>query len=143
MESAVTLRLQPGVTLQFVAIEEPEEGELRVVMIEAMPDGSPEYVESLGFEVVPVRPTGRSRTLELVWDSYAAYLVTVESFATPEDGLVGPGLTSTTSSGFLDFVAATTIACEILGQLQHWRLISVSHVIDVVGVSPPVIRQLD
>jgi hypothetical protein len=140
VESALTL--EPSVTLQFVTIEESEEGELRVVLVEAMPDGPPEFVVSFGFEAVPVRPTAQSRMFELVWHDYAAYLVTAESYATPEDGLVGPGLTIATSSRLIDFIATTTIAPAILGPLQHWRLVSISHVIDVVGVSAPAIRQL-
>lgn len=136
--------LQPTATLWAIELGENDEGALRVVVIEAMPNGPPQITDQ-GPPIVAVQvsPTATSRSFEFRWQSYVSYLVENESFAMPTRGeLVGPGLHVVSSSPLLDFVATHSIAPQVLGPLRHWCLVCDDHVVHVVGVEEPTIRQL-
>jgi hypothetical protein len=137
------LSLQPGASLWVLELGEPDENVLRIVAVEAMPNGEPEDFDA-GILAVPVAPTAASRTFEIVWDSYASYLIENESYSMPlSEELSGRGLHVTSSSQLLDFVSSTGIAPQVLGQLMHWCLVCDRHVVHVVGASPPTIKTQD
>lgn len=135
------LTLQPGASLQLLELGELGENELRLLVIEAIPNGPLEDLGS-GIIATPVTPTAASRTFEIVWSGYVSYLVENESYAMPlADDLVGRGLHFVSSSPLLDFVASVSIAPRVLGQLGHYCLVCDSHVIHVIGAEPPTIRE--
>ena len=131
-------------------ISEPEQNVLRLVLQEA--EMSPETVShKIGGTIIenlhPVEPTGRSRTLELMWKRYIAYSVTNESFASPDDDsevrVSGRLLRTYSKSHFLDFVSHATIANEQYpGPSTHFCVVSENHVIDVVSTQMPEIQIL-
>jgi len=141
--SHLRLDLAPGSSLVLAEIGEPSTNDLRVVVIEAMPQGAPR--ETLVGLATPIRPGNLSRGFELTWWRYVAYSVRNESYFRPEAGeQLGEGfLGRRQDTAFLGYVRATTFADkEFPGPLEHWFLYTGWHCIDVVSDTSPEVREL-
>ena len=129
-------------------IGEPDENELRVVVEEAKADGPPEDRKILGHVIHGTRAIESdesSRLFELVWPSYVAYCVRNESYTSWDDSEAWEGTLFRlySKSHFRDYIAAGTCASDDYpGPLQHWSLVCLRHIIDVVGSVEPKVRRL-
>jgi hypothetical protein len=120
-------------------IGEPADNTLRLVVIEAAPRGAVSRSPLFG-KVQEIAPGPDSRRLELVWDTYIAYAVRNESFVLGDPRAVPVKLREIQDSPFLSFVTANTVGVD--GELRHWELTCLNHVIDVASGSGPVITEL-
>lgn len=127
---------------------EPNENSLRLIVEEAgvLPE---EVVVKIGATEItgchPVRPMDGSRVFGITWNSYVAYSLINESFTVRDESQEFSGrlFRTYTKSHFLDYVSRATIACkEHPGPLQHIEVICESHVIDVVSVEFPQVREI-
>ncbi|MBY8821880.1 hypothetical protein [Sphingomonas colocasiae] len=124
-------------------LHEPVELRLRVVIAEGgvtrTDDGifMGERTEIGTIDVNPAQPV-----IELVWDNYATYLVQAEHFHIAEDVEPASMLSERGASPLLDYVRETTFAEAIVGELRHWTLSCMHHIIHVVSAIPPEIRVL-
>jgi hypothetical protein len=131
-------------TLFLQEIGEPRENELRLLLLEGMRSDEAESRQLAGvtFEGLHrIRPTDGGRVFELIWNQYIAYAVANESFAVAngrENADSGHLLRCYSQSAFLDYVAHATVAtAEFPGPYTHARILSESHIIDVVSTAAP------
>jgi hypothetical protein len=110
--------------------------------------GKPSPIDFAGIDLGHGRPieiTAESRHFELIWNDYVAYYVRNESYwaAEPNEAPMVNHLERRFDSAFMSFVSTTTFADDDYpGPLQHWALTTLDHLVDVVSVEPPSIRQL-
>ncbi len=94
-------------------------------------------------DVHPIRPTGR--LFELFWKHYIAYCVRNESYCgatNNEEIAAGEKFRIYSKSHFLHFISRTTFAsAEYPGPFQHYCILSENHVVDIVAVDGPQIRE--
>lgn len=90
-----------------------------------------------------VRLTGRF--FEISWVHYIAYCVRNETYCAapgPGEVWVGERLRIYSKSRFLEYVSVATFASsEYPGPFQHYCVVSENHLIDVVSVDAPQIRE--
>jgi len=130
-------------------IGEPSDNVLRLVIEEAKADDPPEDIEILPGKVIrgtrAVESDASCRAFELVWSSYVSYSVRNESFCTidREELWEGRLLCLYSRSHFLDYVARATIASsDYPGPLRHWGVNCLNHIVDVVAVDDPQVREI-
>lgn len=88
----------------------------------------------------PVKSTADSRLFEVTWDSYVAYSVTNESYATRNESEEFSGRLARVygKSHFLRYISRATLACdEYPGPLRHVQLVCECLIIDVVSTKLP------
>jgi len=134
--------------LYLTEISEPEDNALRLV-IEGAHTPGPVADLRIGDIVLPgtreIVADHSTPAWELVFQSYVAYSVRNESFATfgPEEASVGSSFRTYTRSNFLDFVSSGTFADEQHpGPFVHYCILCLNHIIDVVSTEPPEIKRL-
>jgi len=136
--------LTGGSSWRLAFIGEPRNNDLRVVVVEAIPES--DMTESKLGPAYRVVPTASSRAFEINWYHYVAYQVRNESYCRPDgefDFSVGE-LQSRTTSAFLSHVMSRTFAThDFPGALTHWALATDWQILDVVCVELPDIRALD
>ena len=130
--------------LYLSELAEPDDNSLRVILHEAR-SGDALSVADISGPVTAVRPIEHRpgyQVFELNWNSYIAYSVRNESYASRDTNEVFEGelFRTYSQSRYLDFVAASTIAsADYPGPFRHWGIICLNHVIDVVSVDEPEI----
>ncbi len=134
-------------------ISEPRDNSLRLVIEQAVlnrggrprqiADELPE-VRPIKTDAFPIESIVGCKTFELVWDRYAAYLVTEELAGTAgwtaNEIYEGKLFRVYTKSNFLDHLARDI--GETLEPILHYKLICLNHLIDVAATKPPVVNQL-
>lgn len=133
-------------------ISEFEDNSLRIIVGEAMADrsetGPARDPTSLFAEILkdasPIRSTDKCKTFELQWSRYVAYLVTEEIVGSggdhEEEIYTGNLFRVYTKSHFLDHLSRNTGGH--IEPIVHYKLVCLSHLIDVASYSPPEIRLL-
>jgi hypothetical protein len=134
-------------------LSEPRDNSLRLIVEEAVANrlavvrSEPELasVQDLAHilrDASPIESIEGCRTFELRWKRYVAYLVTEEGVGScgSEDDEVYTGrlLRHYSKSHFLDHLARDTGGH--MRPLQHYKLICLNHLIDVVSEDPPEIH---
>ena len=130
-------------------IGESEENALRLIIEEAKSDGPPEDIEILPGKVISgtraIESDTTCRAFDLVWPSYVSYSVRNESFCTLDKEEVWEGrlFCLYSKSHFLDYVARATFAStDYPGPLRHWGINCLNHIVDVVSIAEPQVREL-
>lgn len=92
----------------------------------------------------PIESTSTSRTFELSWKHYVAYLVTEECVGSggtyTDEVYTGKLLRRYSRSHFLEHLARDTGGHA--RSIQHYKLICLNHLIDVASEEPPEIQLL-
>ena len=133
--------------LYVTEIGEPSENELRIVVAEGL-IGEPTAIEFAGHDLGEGRPieiSDASRSFEIWWDNYVAYAVRDESYWKAEEGepRLADHLNRRYGSAFQRYVSETTFADNVYpGPLEHWCLITLNHMVDVISVGPPRVTKL-
>jgi len=130
---------------------EPRDNSLRLVVQEAAvnPSGAvglhpelPELTEILR-NASPIESTEASRTFELTWKHYVAYLVTEELVGScghyDDEVFTGSVFRVYTKSHFLEHLARDTGGHT--EQLLHFKLVCLNHLIDVAAYGAPECKQ--
>jgi len=133
-------------------LAEPCDNSLRLVVQEAVvnPDGLvrphaelPELAE-LSKGASPIESTPTSRTFELTWKHYVAYLVTEECVGScgqyDDEVFSGSLFRVYTKSHFLDHLARDTGGHT--EEIFHYKLTCLNHLIDVAAYVPPEVKQV-
>jgi hypothetical protein len=151
-EDEVISLLNQAQYLYLRHISEPEDNSLRLVVEEAMADrsetGSMRDPASPFAEILkdasPIKSTDKSKTFELHWSRYVAYLVTEEVVGSGGDyeGEIYTGklFRLYTKSHFLDYLSRDTGGH--IEPILHYKVICQNHLIDVASYSPPEVRIL-
>lgn len=128
-------------------IREPEENELRVIVVEGKVAGPAEDLK-IGNKVFKglreILPTDESAAYEVYFEDYICYSVLNESYGTGDDyeEFEGTLFRIYTKSHFLDYVARGSLATKLApGPFTHYGLVCCNHVIDVTSSTAPVIKQ--
>jgi len=151
-EDEVISLLNQAKYLYLRHISEPEDNSLRLVVEEAMEDRSQigpardpasPFAEILK-DASPIKSTDKSKTFELHWSRYVAYLVTEEVVGSGGDyeGEIYTGklFRVYTKSHFLDHLSGDTGGH--IEPIVHYKLVCLNHLIDVASYSPPEVRLL-
>ena len=138
--------------LYLKELSEPRDNSLRLILAEAVLDSDgvsnshPEIPElsKILTQAIPIQTTAACRVFELKWKQYAAYLVTEElvgSCGKYDDELfTGTVFRTYSKSHFLDHLARDTGGHT--AELVHYKLICLSHLIDVAAYEPPELMQV-
>jgi hypothetical protein len=123
-------------------LSEPEDNSLRVIALETAASKLDE--KSLAPPVsgaIPITHARGHSIFEIEWSSYIAYSVRNESYSTNGiDEYRGNLLRLCSKSSFLDYITASTIATfDYPGPYQHWCVVCLNHVVDVVSTSYPTV----
>jgi hypothetical protein len=123
---------------------EPAEGSLRLIITEAsITDFGTGILLGERAEMGLIDADDAKPSLELIWEHYVSYAVQSESFfIVAENSDPSSMLVEYHASPFLNYVSATTFAADIVGELRHWELSCMNHVIQVVSTRPPQIALL-
>jgi hypothetical protein len=131
------------------SISEPKDNTLRVVIEEAGAAEkltSREVGDAVFTDLRQIESNERSRLYEITWNEYVAYSVRNESYAKlDESEKVESGrlLCEYSKSHFLDYASRATFATnEYPGPMRHIGINCLNHIIDVVSVELPEVRQL-
>jgi hypothetical protein len=148
--------LEDAKYLYLREICEPRDNSLRLVLEEAAVNdtkvgsqlGTEEYLAQalrdtgIFDSAQPIESSATSRTFELFWKHYVAYLVTEECVGSrgsyTDEVYTGKLLRQYSTSHFLEHLARDTGGHT--GPLQHYKLICLNHLIDVVSEEPPEIQ---
>ncbi|SPE29115.1 conserved hypothetical protein [Burkholderiales bacterium] len=138
--------------LYLRVLEEPEDNALRLVIEEVNVGELAEVRAPDDESVTPLRGGGTRtiehgpgcRVFEVSWPIYIAYSVRNESYARPESKGNGKGrvFIKHTASSYLDYLCASTIACDIFPAIfprpiWHWAIGCVNHAVDVASIYEP------
>ena len=137
-------------SLFLAKASEPRENALSLLVVESIESPDSESMEIAGARIEGlhrVAPSNESRRFELAWNSYVAYIVSNESYASPETGelVAGSGrlIQQYDKSSFLEYIGRSTIAtAEYPGLLTHIRILCENHVVDVVSTEFPKTNEL-
>jgi hypothetical protein len=133
-------------------LSEPRDNSLRLVVEEAVVNRSgsvaldPPELASIIKNASPIESIEGCRTFELYWKHYAAYLVTEELVGSNaklgynDECYTGKILRVYSQSHFLDHIARDT---GTIDPLQHYKLVCLNHLIDVVAYAPPEVQVRD
>ncbi len=139
--------------LYLRGISEPRDNALRIVIQEAtanraktgpleLPGLSGMFPSS---SAVPIESTAACKTFELQWSRYIAYLVTEEAVGScgdyKDEVFTGRFFRVYEKSHLLDHIARDTGGH--FKPFQHYKIICLNHLIDVVSTTPPEIEILD
>lgn len=118
---------------------EPRDNSLRLVVEEAT-SGSGAALPGVS-QYSPMEAAENSKTFELYWKHYVAYLVTEECVGScgkyQDEVYAGKLLRHYTKSHFLDHLIRDTGGH--FKAIQHYKLICLNHLIDVASEDPPEI----
>ena len=95
--------------------------------------------------VTGIEVTNKSRVFELLWESYVAYSILNESFATvdSEECFEGTRFRVYSKSNFINYAARATFASpEYPGPTQHYEVVCQNHIVNVISVRGPLIVRL-
>src|ERR1700690_2890692 len=130
-------------------IAEPSEGRLRLLIEEAFAEPIPNSINVSGTQIADVHPVGASdfsRLFEIQWESYIAYSVRNESFASlNEKERAAPGTHCRVfpESEFLSYISRATFAtAEYPGPFAHVGVFCENHAVDIVSPQVPSVRNL-
>ena len=130
----------------LMAIREPKDNVLELVIEQAPASDFREDLEGLGMS--PDDPVDIDQLLEtyrIEFPNYVAYAIRDESFArndTSEDYL-GTLARLYRQSKFLDYVDSTSTWLRMNDRLQHYSLLCLEHVVEVVSMGTPNLTVLE
>jgi hypothetical protein len=134
-------------------LTEPRDNSLRIIVDEAMLNrsapspapGEPPKLTGIFTDYIPIETTSNSKSFELSWEHYVAYLVTEEcvgSCGVYEDEVyTGRIFRVYTKSHFLEHLARDTGTHT--EPILHFKLTCLNHVIDIAAYTSPEIRVID
>jgi hypothetical protein len=129
-------------------IQELDWNGLRLVVSEGLPAGESGPIH-VGDAVIGggtrIDVKEESRVFELVWSQYVAYGVLNESYANVDDPetFEGSAFRVYSKSHFMNYVSRASFAsAEYPGPMRHQAIVCSHHVIDVVSVELPTVKQL-
>jgi hypothetical protein len=132
-------------------IIEPRDNALRIVLQEAianrkkLPTEIPGIPKDMMSGAVPIETTETCKTFVLYWPRYVAYLVTEEAVGScgnrKDEIFTGRFFRAYESSHFLDHIARDTGGH--FEPFQHYKIICLNHLIDVVSTFPPDIEVIE
>jgi len=137
------------------AIGEPEENQLRVVILEATTGATPseqqlaefgEPLRSILAGSKAIEHLDGCKRFELFWDNYVGYSVVNESYSTGEpESSIGTGrlLVEYEKSNYLEYLSRATFAtADYPGPYKHWAIYCQNHTVDVASQVEPIVRVL-
>ena len=130
----------------LTAIREPKDNVLELIIEQALASDFREELEGLGMspdDPVDIDPLLEAYRIE--FPNYIAYAIRDESFArndTPEEYL-GTLARLYRQSKFLDYVDSTSTGLRTNDKLQHYSLLCLEHVVEVVSMSTPNLTGLE
>lgn len=129
-------------------ISEPVEHILRVVLVEAEMSQAAEQISDLSCAALPLKHDATDSFIEVLWKGCISYSLLNESYTS-----VGPNQSSDGShismletfdqSDYIDYLEKISFANQVYpGPFKHYRLSSLTHIIDVISLCPPVFRKI-
>ncbi len=129
----------------LLEIGEPGDNVLRLVISEAQARKTPEDVVIEGFTLTNSHDLIADEgciAYEIIFQTYVAYSVVNESFASVDDSEVFTGhlFRTYSKSRFLDYVGVATFASnDFPGPLQHYGVNCLNHFVDIVSAAEPIV----
>jgi len=111
------------------------------------PDAAEREVGGMILEGHPVEIDDATKSFEILWPSYIAYVVTNESFALdddPPDTYEGRRFRRYFQSRLLQQVKDNNrLSDEYPGPLLHFRIVCEHHLVDVISTQSPIVRRVN
>lgn len=129
-------------------VSEPVEHTFRVVLAEARVSQAAEQIIELGHAALPLEHDTNESFIEIIWKDCISYSLLDESYTS-----VGPTKSSDGSyismleifdqSDYIDYLKKVSFADHVYpGPFKHYRLSSLTHIIDVISIYPPVFKNI-
>ena len=129
--------------------EAPDTLDLRLVVHEASAEdelsqidtGNTEIDQILG-EGYAVRSDPSFKAFTITFENYVGFSIRNESYVNPEpEEDYSKKMRSYSRSTFLDFIASSTFAQQIINEpILHFAVVCSDHVVDVACTAPPIIK---
>ncbi len=134
--------------IYFEQIYEPEENTLRLLFSRSRTSEIPELITVGQIEINDTYSIDIDETLPLIqmdFESYIGYSIRNESYTSWDkyEAFEGKIFRIYSKSRYLDFIKEGTFATEDYpGPFKHYGIACLNHVVDVVSVSVPVIKEV-
>ncbi|MEF2248812.1 hypothetical protein [Paenibacillus sp. IITD108] len=134
--------------IYFKQIYEPEENTLRLLFSRSRTSDTPETITIGEIEIKDSYSIDIDETLPLLqldFETYVGYSIRNESFTNWDDyeEFEGKIFRIYSKSRYLDFIKGGTFASEDYpGPFKHYGITCLNHVVDVVSISVPIIKEV-
>jgi hypothetical protein len=131
--------------LYLLELGEPRDNVLRLIISQAQERKTPEDVVIEGLTLTnshELIADEACTAYEIIFQTYVAYSVVNESFASVDDSEIFTGhlFRTYSKSRFLDYIGVATFASDDFpGKLTHYGVNCLNHFIDVVSSAEPII----
>jgi hypothetical protein len=129
-------------------ISEPVEHIFRVVLVEAEVSQDAEQISELSCAALPLEHDATDRFIEIIWKDCISYSILNEIYTSvgpknSTDGSYISMLETFDQSDYIDYLKKISFADRFYpGPFKHSRLSSLTHIIDVISLCPPVFRKI-
>lgn len=134
--------------LFFVKLSEPEDNRLSIIVKEATVSKRAADViignKNIG-SAKRINYNGSGNKYEIYFNTYAAYSIIDESFYMFKDNQerLGRLLCIYSKSNYIEYIRMNTIVEHIReGELKHYAINCLNHIIDIITIDEPVIKKL-
>ncbi|OAB42335.1 hypothetical protein [Paenibacillus antarcticus] len=134
--------------IYFEQIFEPEENALRLLFSPSVTSETPQTITIGEIEFQDTYSIDIDETLPILqidFETYVGYSIRNESFTSWDDyeEFEGKIFRIYSKSRYLDFIKVSTFASEDYpGPFKHFGIACLNHVVDVVSVSEPIIKEV-
>lgn len=132
------------------ALLQSDESAIQILLEEGKAESLPSDIEIRGQIISGTHAVLSDKTcksFQVVWPSYVAYSVRMESYCTLDKSEEWEGKTIRLykKSHFLDYISKSTFASDSFpgGPLQHWEIVCGWHVIDIITTMAPQIHRIN
>ncbi|MFL0267409.1 hypothetical protein [Candidatus Clostridium radicumherbarum] len=129
-------------------IEEPKENYLRLTFTRSETTSVPELLnmgDKVNNNLYSINYDYTVPLIQIDFESYIGYLILNESFAGSDgyEEFDGKAFRIYKKSRYLDFIKVGTFASEDYpGPFKHYGIAYLNHIIDVVSISEPIIKEI-
>lgn len=131
----------------LLKITEPINNQLVITLKESTTSGAEESI-AIGNGVIDglrnLSPNGPGKIYQILFNTYAAYNVSNESFSTGDGDDIGTGrlVKIFKKSLYMDFIrTVTTVEFVMESKLKHYQIICENHIIDIATLESPIFKK--
>jgi hypothetical protein len=129
-------------------VEEPIENSLRLTLLRSKTSSVPETLKianGIIDNLYSIDPDYSIPLIQINFETYIGYSILNESFTTLDDyeEFVGKAFRIFKKSRYLDYIKEGTFAtAEYPGPFKHYEIACLNHIIDIVSMSEPIIKEI-
>jgi hypothetical protein len=129
-------------------VEEPIENSLRLTFVRSKTNSVSEtskIADKVIDNLYSINPDYSIPLLQLDFDTYIGYSILNESFTSLDnyEEFTGKAFRMFKKSRYLDYINVGTFASEEYpGSFKHYEIACLNHIVDIVSISKPIIKEI-